>query len=128
MTATPTAISTSTCCPTRSIPTSPTNSEATLVDLPGITPGTNWERFQATAKANLRQHEDHIALQRLPGQRGAGGSGCPEERYSPVLIGTVLEVVADEDVDLFGVLGWLDIDLDVYRSRTVNGHFLAVIV
>jgi hypothetical protein len=52
----------------------------------------------------------------------------PEERYSPVLIGTVLEVVADEDVDLFGVLGWLDIDLDVYRSCTVNGHFLAVIV
>lgn len=40
-------------------------SEATLVDLPGITPGTNWERFQAKARAYLRQHQDHVALQRL---------------------------------------------------------------
>lgn len=39
--------------------------EATLVDLPGITPGTNWERFQAKARAYLRQHQDHVALQRL---------------------------------------------------------------
>lgn len=40
-------------------------SEATLVELPGITPGTNWERFQAKARAYLRQHQDHVALQRL---------------------------------------------------------------
>lgn len=39
--------------------------ETTLVDLPGITPGTNWERFQAKAKAYLRAHQDHVALQRL---------------------------------------------------------------
>jgi type I restriction enzyme R subunit len=40
-------------------------SEATLVDLPGITPGTNWQRFRAKAAAYLKQHQDHIALQRL---------------------------------------------------------------
>lgn len=40
-------------------------SESTLVDLPGITPGTNWERFQAKARAYLKQHQDHVALQRL---------------------------------------------------------------
>lgn len=40
-------------------------SEATLVDLPGITPGTNWERFRAKAAAYLKQHQDHVALQRL---------------------------------------------------------------
>ncbi|WP_445166994.1 DEAD/DEAH box helicase family protein [Mycolicibacterium sp. Dal123E01] len=40
-------------------------SETTLVDLPGITPGTNWERFQAKARVYLRQHQDHVALQRL---------------------------------------------------------------
>lgn len=40
-------------------------SEATLVELPGITPGTNWERFRAKAAAYLKQHQDHIALQRL---------------------------------------------------------------
>lgn len=40
-------------------------SEATFVDLPGITPGTNWERFRAKAAAYLRQHQDHVALQRL---------------------------------------------------------------
>jgi type I restriction enzyme R subunit len=40
-------------------------SEPTLVDLPGITPGTNWQRFRAKAAAYLKQHHDHIALQRL---------------------------------------------------------------
>ncbi|ART68885.1 restriction endonuclease subunit R [Mycobacterium dioxanotrophicus] len=39
--------------------------ESTLVDLPGITPGTNWERFRLKAAAYLKQHQDHVALQRL---------------------------------------------------------------
>lgn len=39
--------------------------QSNLVDLPGITPGTNWERFELKAKAYLKQHQDHIALQRL---------------------------------------------------------------
>lgn len=39
--------------------------EGTLVDLPGVAPGTNWERFRAKARAYLRDHEDHRALQRL---------------------------------------------------------------
>jgi type I restriction enzyme R subunit len=39
--------------------------EGTIVDLPGITPGTNWERFRAKARAYLRDHDDHLALQRL---------------------------------------------------------------
>ncbi len=39
--------------------------QATTVDLPGITPGTNFERFRAKAAAYLREHEDHVALQRL---------------------------------------------------------------
>ena len=40
-------------------------SDSALVELPGFTPGTNWERFRAKAAAYLKQHEDHIALQRL---------------------------------------------------------------
>lgn len=40
-------------------------SESTLVELPGVTPGTNWERFRAKAFAYLKAHEDHLALQRL---------------------------------------------------------------
>lgn len=40
-------------------------SDRVTVDLPGVTPGTNPERFRAKAAAYLRQHEDHIALQRL---------------------------------------------------------------
>lgn len=40
-------------------------SESAIVDLPGVTPGTNWERFRAKAAAYLRQHQDHVALQRL---------------------------------------------------------------
>lgn len=35
------------------------------VALPGAVPGTNWERFKAKARAYLREHEDHVALQRL---------------------------------------------------------------
>ena len=38
--------------------------KATLVDLPGITPGTT-PRFRLKAAAYLKQHQDHIALQRL---------------------------------------------------------------
>lgn len=40
-------------------------SDPTLVELPGITPGTNWQRFRAKAAAYLKQHQDHIALERL---------------------------------------------------------------
>lgn len=35
------------------------------VDLPQATSGMNWERFRAKAQAYLREHEDHVALQRL---------------------------------------------------------------
>lgn len=36
-----------------------------LVDLPQVTSGMNWERFRAKAQTYLKQHEDHIALQKL---------------------------------------------------------------
>ena len=39
--------------------------EVTEIDLPGVTPGTNFERFRAKAAAYLKQHKDHVALQRL---------------------------------------------------------------
>jgi type I restriction enzyme R subunit len=39
--------------------------EATSVELPGITPGTDFERFRAKAAAYLRQHDDNLALRRL---------------------------------------------------------------
>ncbi|TKJ19921.1 DEAD/DEAH box helicase family protein [Blastococcus sp. CCUG 61487] len=35
------------------------------VELPFLTPGTNLERFRDKARAYLREHEDHLALQRL---------------------------------------------------------------
>ena len=35
------------------------------VDLPQVTSGMNWERFRTKAQAYLKQHEDHIALQKL---------------------------------------------------------------
>ena len=40
-------------------------SEVIHVELPGITPGTNWQRFRTKAAAYLKQHQDHVALQRL---------------------------------------------------------------
>lgn len=38
---------------------------STAVVLPGITPGLDLQRFRAKASAYLREHEDHIALQKL---------------------------------------------------------------
>jgi type I restriction enzyme, R subunit len=35
------------------------------IHLPGVTPGTNFERFRAKAATYLKAHEDHVALQRL---------------------------------------------------------------
>ena len=35
------------------------------VDLPQVTSGMNWERFRTKAQAYLKQHGDHIALQKL---------------------------------------------------------------
>ncbi|MCW4355955.1 DEAD/DEAH box helicase family protein [Hoyosella sp. YIM 151337] len=39
--------------------------ESIAVDLPGTTPGTNFERFRAKAAAYLKDHLHHVALQRL---------------------------------------------------------------
>jgi type I restriction enzyme R subunit len=39
--------------------------EATPIDLPQTTTGMNWERFRTKAAAYLKEHEDHIALQKL---------------------------------------------------------------
>lgn len=32
--------------------------ERSIVELPGVTPGTNWQRFRAEARAYLRDHEN----------------------------------------------------------------------
>lgn len=39
--------------------------EAQPVDLPQVTTGMNWDRFRAKATAYLKEHEDHVALQKL---------------------------------------------------------------
>jgi len=39
--------------------------DRTEVHLPGVTPGTNFARFRAKAAAYLKEHDDHVALQRL---------------------------------------------------------------
>lgn len=47
--------------------------EATQIDLPGVTPGMSFERFRAKAQAYLREHESHVALQRLRRNRQLTG-------------------------------------------------------
>jgi type I restriction enzyme R subunit len=39
--------------------------EESIVDLPGVSVGTDWERFKAKTRAYLKDHEDNVALQRL---------------------------------------------------------------
>lgn len=41
------------------------NSAAVEVELPGTTPGTDFERFRAQTLSYLRSHEDNLSLQRL---------------------------------------------------------------
>lgn len=36
-----------------------------IVALPGISVGTNWERFKAKARAYVRDHEDNVTVQKL---------------------------------------------------------------
>ena len=52
--------------------------EATSVDLPGTTPGMDFERFRQKAAAYLREHESHIALQRLRRNRQLTGQDLTE--------------------------------------------------
>lgn len=39
--------------------------DAEDIDLPGTTPGMNWERFVIKASDHLRVHENHLAVQKL---------------------------------------------------------------
>ena len=39
--------------------------DGSIVNLPGVAVGTNMERFKDKARAYLKDHEDHVALQRL---------------------------------------------------------------
>ncbi len=39
--------------------------DGSIVHLPGVAVGTNWERFKAKARAYLKDHEDDVALQKL---------------------------------------------------------------
>ncbi len=39
--------------------------DGSIVALPGVAVGTNWERFKAKARAYLKDHEDNVALQKL---------------------------------------------------------------
>jgi type I restriction enzyme R subunit len=39
--------------------------ERSVIDLPGIAPGTNYERFKLKAEAYLREHNDNFSLQKL---------------------------------------------------------------
>jgi len=39
--------------------------DGSIVVLPGVAVGTNWERFKAKARAYLKDHEDNIALDQL---------------------------------------------------------------
>jgi type I restriction enzyme R subunit len=50
--------------------------ESEAIQMPGATPGIDWERFQDKAQAYLREHENHIALQgpySLFGERDVDG-------------------------------------------------------
>ena len=39
--------------------------DGSIVALPGVAVGTNWERFKAKARAFLKDHEDNVTLQKL---------------------------------------------------------------
>jgi type I restriction enzyme R subunit len=64
-----------------------------IVALPGVSVGTNWERFKAKARAYVKDHEDNVAVQKLRRNKQltptdlsaleellvASGAGAPED-------------------------------------------------
>ncbi|WP_067429034.1 DEAD/DEAH box helicase family protein [Nocardioides jensenii] len=68
--------------------------ESTLIDLPQVTSGMNWERFRAKAQAYLKEHEDHVALQRLRRNKQL----TPEDLDA--LSGMLVASSGDQQVDL----------------------------
>ncbi|WP_245542937.1 type I restriction-modification enzyme R subunit C-terminal domain-containing protein [Ruania albidiflava] len=67
--------------------------DAAFVDLPGVTPGTDFERFRAKAETYLRQHIDHVALQRLHRNKPL----TPEDLTS---LAEMLRAAGAQDADL----------------------------
>jgi type I restriction enzyme R subunit len=118
--------------------------EVQLVELPQVTAGMNWDRFRAKAAAYLKEHQDHMALQKVRRNRqltdedlqslaamlvAAGGDqpvdiGWVEERAGTLgvfirsLVGlersAVLEVFADY--------------LDEARFTVEQVHFVSMII
>lgn len=68
--------------------------DVTLVDLPQVTSGMNWDRFRAKAAAYLREHEDHVALQRL--RRNKQLTDADLESLSEMLIASA----GDQQIDI----------------------------
>lgn len=86
--------------------------EPTSVDLPQVTAGMDWDRFTAKAKAYLRRHEDHVAMQRLRRNKQL----TPEDLES---LGEMLRESAGED----------SVDLDTVRDRAGElGPFIRSLV
>jgi type I restriction enzyme R subunit len=68
--------------------------DATPIDLPQTTTGMNWERFRAKATAYLKEHEDHVALQKLRRNKQL----TPEDLAS--LSQMLIDSGGDQQVDL----------------------------
>ena len=68
--------------------------EATPIDLPQATAGMNWDRFRAKAAVYLRDHQQHVTLQRLRRNKPL----TPEDLHT---LGDLLIVAGgDQKVDL----------------------------
>lgn len=99
----------------------------TIVDLPGVSVGTNWERFRAKARAYLRDHEDNIALQRLRRNRPLTGSDLStlEQMLVDSGAGTAEDIAtASEEAHGLGLFVRSLVGLDRQAAMEAFSHFL----
>jgi type I restriction enzyme R subunit len=75
--------------------------EAEEIGLPGLTPGVDFERFRAKARAYLREHEDDLALQRL--RRGRALTASDIEALERMLVDAGADSAALARVDAEGL-------------------------
>ena len=98
------------------------------IDLPGLTPGTDYVKFLAKARAFLRQHMDHVAIAKLRNNRpltvtdltelermlGESGIGAPDELRQAV-----------EESQGLGLFVRSLVGMDRSAAKDTMGNFLA---
>ncbi len=101
--------------------------EESIVDLPGIGTGMNFERFREKARQFLRAHENHLALQRLRRNQPLTPSDLTELERMLFEAGGTREVIerAKEESHGLGMFIRSLVGLDHETAKQAFGQFIS---